>query len=303
MTDNYAAIMFADVSGSSKLFKQEGDARARSIIARVVEMMSKTTQASGGRVIKTIGDEVMAAFDDAQSAANAAMMMQEDIHREDYGAPLTLRIGFHYGPIITEGGDIFGEAVNDAAALVKEAKGSQILLSDVTRNALPDDLKEQSPYFDDLRLKGGNAVSAIHLLKWEDDEGGDIATQFVAAITPEMLDQKNVFDELTLIYAGKAIDIHKEDVPFSIGRGKTTDLTVKYRSASREHCTIDYRRGKFVLIDKSTNGTFVKPDGRAAIYLRREETPLMANGVISFAADGSVVDGPHLLHFLLQENE
>ena len=71
MSNESAAIMFSDVSGSSRLFKEVGDAEARAIISKVVSMMMNKTQAQNGTVIKTIGDEVMASFPTAQAALNA----------------------------------------------------------------------------------------------------------------------------------------------------------------------------------------------------------------------------------------
>jgi class 3 adenylate cyclase len=294
MSNESAAIMFSDVSGSSRLFKEVGDTEARSIISKVVTMMMSKTQQQNGTVIKTIGDEVMASFPSAQAALNAATAIQKDINTKYYGAPLTIRIGFHFGSIIKEAGDVYGEAVNDAADLVKIAKGGQIITSEQTRQALPPASQDKLKRFDEIRLKGGTAKAIIYIAEWEDRQESN-ATMFMAAINTEITAEIET-SSLQIDYEGKKITLTKTNVPFTIGRGDDVDLTVAFNMASRSHCTIDYSRGKFVLIDKSTNGTYVAPDGRSKLYLRREETPLLSTGTISFSPDADV-PGPHRIRY------
>lgn len=287
MSHKAITVMFADVSGSSRLFKTVGDDKARQIVSQVVSMMMEKTTENHGTVIKTIGDEVMAAFNSADHCVHAAIAIQNTISNTDYEAPISIRIGLHAGPVISENGDVYGEAVNDAAAIVKEAKGGQILTSLQTSNSLNIQLKDKCCHFDNIRLKGGNDTQEINLIQWHDDETQSDATVVRAAITPDMLKPLSVSKEINLTYLGKEIVVHKDDTPFSIGRGRGADLTLKSKSASREHCTIDYHRGKFVLIEKSTNGSYLYPQGRASLYIRREETPLMDSGIICFGPDSS----------------
>lgn len=292
----HAAIMFADVSGSSSLFKQLGDVEARAIIGRVVAMMMAKTREHHGRVIKTIGDECMSAFASAEEGASAAMAIQQDISRNDYGVPLAIRIGLHFGAVIEEHGDVFGEAVNDAAALVKVAKGEQIITSEPTRASLPEPMRLRCQLFDAIRIKGGVEQARIFLLQWEDEDGASNATMFMSAINPALLSEKPLAQTLRLHYLGKTFEITEKNVPFTIGREVDNDLMVKFRMASRQHCKIDYSRGKFVLIDNSTNGTYVLPEGRTKIYLRREEVPLVGSGVISFSPEPGK-DGTDLIEY------
>lgn len=299
MPNEFAAIMFSDVSGSSRLFKRVGDTQARSIISKVVSMMMQCTRSNNGTVIKTIGDEVMASFPTANDAIHAAIEIQQDIDTTDYGAPLSIRIGLHYGAVIFEDGDVYGEAVNDAADIAKIAKGGQIITSQRTVNEVSGALRDKCSRFDEIRIKGGNALEVVYLVKWEKDGDHQFkATVFMSAIDTSMLDIVDNTKILTLHYEDNSIVVTKNDTPFSIGRGQDCDLTVLFRMASRDHCTIDYRRGKFVLIDKSTNGTYTAPDGGSSLYLRREETPLLATGTISFSPSIEE-DGPHRIRYRL----
>ena len=72
-------ILFADVSGSTKLFEQRGDVEARRIIAAVLEALSKVCVSHGGKVIKTIGDEIMCTLPSAMAGVLAACDMQKRV--------------------------------------------------------------------------------------------------------------------------------------------------------------------------------------------------------------------------------
>src|ERR1035437_9098433 len=129
-------VLFADVSGSTKLYESEGDEAAMEAIARCVDQLRQTVESSGGRVVKTIGDEVMAVFPTPDAAAIAASNMQYAIDAlPPVGATkLGVRIGFHCGPVIQSDNDIFGDTVNLAARLVEQAGRSQIIISRETRS-------------------------------------------------------------------------------------------------------------------------------------------------------------------------
>ena len=71
-----ASVLFADVSGSTKLYEIAGDAVAHAAIEQCVNLMREKTLNAKGRVVKTIGDEVMSCFPTADAAADAAIEMQ-----------------------------------------------------------------------------------------------------------------------------------------------------------------------------------------------------------------------------------
>ena len=75
-------ILFADVSGSTRLFETRGDVEARRLIAAVLDAMGKVARMYGGRVVKTIGDEVMVTLPTAVDGLLAACDMQRKIERD-----------------------------------------------------------------------------------------------------------------------------------------------------------------------------------------------------------------------------
>src|SRR5690606_22891422 len=127
-TETPLAILFADICGSTKLYDTLGDAKARDTVARGIAVMTDATTRNRGRVIKTIGDEVMSTFKTAAGATEAAAEMQDDMKAVMVdGVPIFIRVGYHFGPALIEGADVFGDAVNVAARMAGQAKAAQIL--------------------------------------------------------------------------------------------------------------------------------------------------------------------------------
>src|SRR5690349_4689370 len=108
-----AAILFADVSGSTALYRALGNERAQALIEKTLGLLGEAAGRQAGRVVKTIGDEVMCRFDSASAAARAAIDMQRRIHAvpPEPGAELRVRIGFAFGKTVERGSDVFGDVV------------------------------------------------------------------------------------------------------------------------------------------------------------------------------------------------
>src|SRR5687767_9204380 len=114
MSERQATVLFADVSGSTKLYETAGDATALEAISGCLAAATRATQLAGGRVVKTIGDEIMALLPGPDAAAHAAADMQGKIDAlpEVAGTKLGVRIGFHHGPVLQRDNDVFGDTVN-----------------------------------------------------------------------------------------------------------------------------------------------------------------------------------------------
>jgi adenylate cyclase len=270
------AILFADVSGSTRLYEKLGDQRALAAIESVLAELRQSIAAQRGRVVKTIGDEVMAVFETADVAMQAACDMQ---HRVAAIAPidktrLAIRAGFHFGPAIEDGGDFFGDAVNTAARMAGLAKGGQVITSGPTADALSSLLKAATRELDAMQVKGKQDEIRIFEVIWQDT---DDLTLLGAREAPS-----NVHEPiLTLTYGEQVLKLGADRPSASLGRDATNDLAIRDKMASRVHCKIEYRRREFFLVDQSTNGTYVKLAGDAEILLKREQLLLRGRGVIS----------------------
>jgi len=269
------SVLFADVSGSTKLYEIVGDQAAHAAIDLCVRLFSALTEQHGGRVIKTIGDEVMAIFPEAGQAARAAVDIQLGVNGM---APvgkvrLGVRIGMHHGPVVERDGDVFGDTVNLAARLTEMASKGQIITSHETVQLLEPIQKLDCRSLYEIAVKGKEKGVAICELLWTDT---DDATQLVSSHA-----STDGGDTLRIVYKTRVINLSEERPSLVIGRDATTDLVVPDRMASRTHCVIERRQDKFVLTDRSANGTYISVDGDREIVLRREESMLRNHGFIA----------------------
>ncbi len=81
-----------------------------------------------------------------------------------------------------------------------------------------------------------------------------------------------------------------------LGRDERCTIPVDSNFASRVHAKIEFRRGKFVLIDQSTNGTNIRTDTKDDFYIRREEIPLFGAGYIALGEAVSE-DNPNIITY------
>lgn len=281
------AVMFSDVAGSTALYDKFGDTEAKAIIGKSIELMADITGRFNGIVIKTIGDEIMCRFPTATEGVNACCQIQEavSILTGPDDMPMAVRIGIHAGEAILDNEDVFGDAVNVAARMAGIAKARQIITTEDTFDQLSDELQEKAREFDTTPVKGKLRPITIYDIVW--DEEDDVTRM---SFTPS---ESSADTQLTITYQGQDTAFTQSDMPIDIGRGAKADVTVDAPLASRIHAKIEYNRGKFVLMDQSTNGTFVKLSDGNEVYLRREELPLSSWGTISLGE--KVVDASPIL--------
>jgi len=115
-----ATVVFADLTGSTGVFEQLGNEAAARVITGLTQWIGQVCVRHGGRVVKTLGDGVMAVFVDVSQAVQAVVQLQrEHAHRmvPAPGQALQLQVGLDCGELVEVDGDCFGDAVNVAARL------------------------------------------------------------------------------------------------------------------------------------------------------------------------------------------
>ncbi|MEM7292829.1 MAG: adenylate/guanylate cyclase domain-containing protein [Pseudomonadota bacterium] len=276
MQKSSCAIMFADISGSTQLYDRLGDEAAKQCIGKCLAHMTAITEAHKGLVIKEIGDELMCRFESADAAVSAAQVSQLEVQSMllPGGARMSIRAGIHFGDVIEESADIFGDAVNVAARMAGIAKGGQIITTQDTVQQLSASLVSQTRQVDVTKVKGKQDMIAVYEVLWEqNDEVTRMATQLLQRAQVDV-------EKLELTHGSLQITLDSESSGIVIGRGEDCDLIVDAALASRKHARCEQRRGKFVIVDQSTNGTYVTPTNGNEVYLRREELVLQGNGLI-----------------------
>jgi len=280
------AVLFADISDSTRLYDTLGDARAKTVVDECIRAMRDIVGHYSGRVIKTIGDEVMCVLPDAGSGLLAASEMQTRIAAMPAvsGSKRAVRIGFHAGPVIEEENDVFGDTVNLAARMAGLAKAAQIITTLATVEQLSRALKETTRRIAALSIKGkGDDIEVCEVI-WEIGDDLTLTAASAGVATPARF-------ELHLAHGSGELVLKNTDATVSLGRDATCGLVLADRKASRVHARIERRRDKFFLIDQSTNGTFVTFDGEAELVLRREEIMLRSRGRITFGHSAAEAGG------------
>ena len=294
-------ILFADVVGSTQLYEKLGDLTARDMVGRCLEIMKDATEQHDGRVIKTMGDEVMSTFPSADAAMNAARQMQQLISSDDAlilegGGHVAIRIGCHFGPVVQEQRDIFGSAVHTANRMTSQAKAKQIITTASTVEQLSPEWRAYVRQIDVATVRGQSNEVALFEVLWQPDE----ATSMLPTIGWGE-QEKTSSAKITLTFQGKSVVLGgggRRNA--TLGRADDNDEVVKGNLISRLHARVETRRNKFMLVDESTNGTFVQTMNGEEIFVRRDSTQLDGEGVIGLGRV-SQPGTPLAVHYLVEE--
>ena len=275
--DLEVAILFADVVGSTQLYDKFGDTKASATVAKCLDVMKEATHHFNGTVIKTIGDEIMATFRSVDEAMGAATMMQVRItadNKQEGRIPVSIRIGCHFGPVVQEQNDIFGAAVHTANRMTSQAKAKQVVISGDTVKKMSDKYREQTRQIDVATVRGKLDEVALYELLWNPDE----ATSMLPTIEWEGQERKGASIELS--FRDQKVVVSDKCKSVTIGRADDNDLVIKGNLISRIHVKVEMRRGKIMITDQSTNGTFLMNLQGIESFVRRDSIELHGEGTI-----------------------
>jgi adenylate cyclase len=276
-------ILFADISGSTTLYETLGDEAAHGIIEDCLSMLTVTARLHDGKIIKAMGDGIMCSFNDAADAVESAVAMNQSIDRladrkADRHIVPDIRIGFHTGQVILDGNDIFGDTVNVAARMASLAKPRQIVTTKLTVDGLPEYLKEKCEFFDRTTIKGKGGEFDIYEIVWEESN----RTLIMKAEHSEPEHEK----VMNIVSEEKKVRVDKSTPTITIGRQEHNTITVDNSMVSRSHCKIEYRKGKFIFIDQSSNGSYIHNESGYTAYVHNDESVLGNSGYICLGHDG-----------------
>jgi class 3 adenylate cyclase len=270
------AILFADVSGSTALYESLGDKPAAKAIEACLTELRGIVARLDGQVVKTIGDEIMVVFGNPEAACDAAREMQQRMTALPpiAGAKLAIRIGFHYGLVLEDKDDFWGDGVNTAARLAELAKAGQILTSGATANGLPAAQRSNLRDLSAIQVKGKQEAVRVFELMWGDTEDATLLSGRLAS-------SAKVEAKLVLEVGERTMEFPAGKTSLTLGREASCDIVVLEKTASRLHARIERRGVQYVLVDESTNGTYVAIQGDREVLLRRDRIMLRGRGKIA----------------------
>ena len=151
--------MFTDVVGFTTIMERS-EKEAMDILSRKMQVVRSVVASRGGRLVKEMGDGTLSIFSFAADAVSCAQDIQDSLIEENF----KIRVGIHYGSVLFEGNDVFGDTVNVASRLEQKAPGGGILLSREVLLQLKEKERPRTVYMGLARLKGLGRLLQIHFL-------------------------------------------------------------------------------------------------------------------------------------------
>jgi len=278
------AILLADVSGSTALYRTHGDERASQLVFECVEGMQKIATIHGGEFVRSKGDDVLCLFESADSAVAAAGDMMTHGARGE----VSLHAGLHWGLVVHRGTELFGDAINVAARLSSQAKENEVLMSRTLVNYTKSVDRATLRSLGEHSLRGINMPTEIFALMAGGDEDGGV-TNFAAQPTVVQFQRKEQVARtaVRLSWINWSQDVHEGD-QITVGRSSACGLVVPEAWVSRVHAAITVRGGIVEFKDSSSAGTTLAIGTAPEFYICRQTVALTGTGTIAL---GGVASG------------
>jgi len=168
-------VMFTDLKGSTSFFETYGDIEGRAHIEKHNSILFPVIARHSGKIVKTMGDAIMAMFEDPEKSVLAAMEMQKELER--YNAEtgqrhkeIHIRIGLNFGPGVVEATDVFGDVVNVAARVEGKCEPDQILISESLYQAVRQSEDILCRFFGEVDVKGKTEAVRLYRVVWSEDQ-------------------------------------------------------------------------------------------------------------------------------------
>jgi hypothetical protein len=291
-----AGILYADISGSTRLYRTLGTDEAKRQLERCIKRMERSVEGCKGKIVAPTGDEIVAIFPSADDMIAAAIDMQHRIADLPpvSGVRLTIRIGAHFGSIEETPEGVSGPGTEFGRALLNLAGAGQIVTCEQTAASLPPSQQEGLVPLAGMVLS--TPLGDTQVLEVKERDGGSPYALGSTATMTTASSQPPRFPERLIIRAyGTAYVVDNVAPRISFGRDRASTHVLHGSKASRHHAIIEKRgRTGFVLIDQSTNGTYLKVEGNNELRLLDGEAIVTGHGKIGFGhsttTEGDVVD-------------
>lgn len=293
-----STVVFADLFGSTGVFEALGNAKATEVVTHITSWVAEKFSANGGRVVKFLGDGVLAVFHHNRDALVAVVEMQRAYQQKlaqlPLGAYMPLRIGVVRGDVEMVEDDCYGDAVNMAARLSELTGPHQIWVNDAAIEDHPQLPDTRYRPLGPIHIRGRTEPCTVFQVEWQEDVSSEFFT--IPAAVDSSFDN-GISDVLGGQIELSWLNTHKTfrafELPVHIGRIRQVEFVVNDPRVSRTHARIDWRNGSVVLIDVSSFGCWVRFSGGGSdLLLRREECVLHGHGEIALGTPFSDLSAP-----------
>jgi hypothetical protein len=213
------------------------------------------------------------------------------------GQPIAIRIGGHFGPVVLENRDIFGAAVHTANRMTSQAKAGQIMVTGAMAQRLAPEWRSAVRKIDIATLKGKSNEDELFEVLWQKED----ATSMLPTLAMGAAARDNKAPRrLRLRFQAQELVLDERRTNATMGRAEENDVIIKGNLISRLHARIEYTRNKFLLIDQSTNGTFVTNQEGEESFVRRDSVQLKGEGMIGLGRTPEN-SSPQTVRFVCEE--
>jgi class 3 adenylate cyclase len=290
-------ILFADISGTTRLFRKIGTDEARHQLERCLKRMERAIESCKGQLVSPAVDEMLARFESADSAILAAVEMQRRI--QDLpplsGVRLSIRIGVHGGAVEESPKGLSGPGIDAGRALLNLAGAGQIVTSGTTAALLPRSLQENLYSIEHMALSlPGGGEDPVYQVGWQGEPVRASQPEVAGSVAP----QPKIPAQLALRWDGRAFLVDAGTASMQVGRDRDCDLRLSGVKVSRKHARFECRPKGFFLVDDSSNGTYLYVEGVGERRIHNEEVALHGRGRIAFGHTTDKDDG-EIVHFEL----
>jgi class 3 adenylate cyclase len=286
-----ATVVFTDLHGSTAVFEALGNARATETITRITAWIANQCEQANGRVVKTLGDGVLALFPNGESAVKAVVELQRQhfkhMLRAPQGTAMPIRIGLASGDVEMVDTDCYGDAVNVAARLCDLCGPSQIWADTASLQRVAEAQGVTFRILGPINIRGRAEPCTVYQIEWHEEDASDFLTmqgQSDAALVPGESDVLG--REVELSWLGNSRSFKSFELPIHIGRVRNVEFMVNDPRVSRTHARLEWRNGSVVLVDLSTYGSWIRFTGASGsdVLLRRDECVLHGEGDLALGA-------------------
>jgi class 3 adenylate cyclase len=196
------ALTFSDIVDSTKYFARFGNETGRQLQQRHFDLLARVTSAHDGRIVDTAGDGGFMCFPTVVKSTHAMIELQklisgDNAHRQREHQ-LKVRIGIHFGPVLTDGTQVTGDPVNVCARVASTAAGGEIRLSGEAFRELNEVmLRVRCKLVPNVELKGVGRAVEMMVLAWRDSQ------QFPSTVTVVETDQEITLPDQDVIAFGR----------------------------------------------------------------------------------------------------
>ena len=243
-------VLFTDLVGSTSYFDRYGDTSGLAMLQRHADLAGNTFARFDGRVVKTIGDSVMAVFSEPDVAVRAAVELQRQVAQLNPSLPpreqLQLRIGINSGLGFRHGNDVYGDVVNVAARITKHTGPAQILISRTVHESVPANADWSCRWLAQITFAGKAEKEDIFEVLWADTAAYTaLQKELTAAVARGELVCPGLRPEdlLSSSQAPTAIHLQEPAVPRALLIPASTDLALPAPVTARYEIRREVGRG------------------------------------------------------------